>query len=100
MKNSVDWEGIMAIYPMGSLISGTVIHHAPFGVFIDFGHDVLTGFIERTEFSDENESVVRLESLFPEIGKKITGVIVGYGQHNNELRISARPSLVQKAFRL
>ena len=97
MKNPIDWDSIVAIYPMGSLISGNVVHHAPFGVFVDFGHEVLTGFIERTEFSDKNESLEIQESLFPEIGKKITGIIVGYGQHNNELRISARPSLVERA---
>jgi ribosomal protein S1 len=78
------------------LVSGTVVHHAHFGVFIDFGHPVIKGLIERTEFSDESNRDIAQESLFPGIGKQVTGVVVGYSKHNNELRISMRPSMMQK----
>ena len=92
MNQEVNWEDISINYPIGNLIIGIVEHHAHFGIFLNIGHPVVKGLVLIMEFMDEG---IMKPELYPLIGTEVRGVILGYTDYNNQIKISLKPSRLQ-----
>jgi len=93
MENAqIDWQEVKLLYPIGRQIVCTVEQHMRFGVFVDIGHSVIKGLIEIIEFVDDG---IMDYKQYPEIGAKIRAVILDYTPHNNQIRLSTKPSLLK-----
>jgi ribosomal protein S1 len=80
---------------LGQFIQGEVEFHAPFGVFLKIDESPTKGLIRIPDFLDEGEMN---ESMYPEIGKIVGAVVVGYNESNRrEIYLNAKPSILHKA---
>jgi ribosomal protein S1 len=94
------WRSAKARYPLGSLLTGTVVHRAPFGVFlrIDIGH--VHAVLEIGCFADapasdsERPSSLgpRLALRYPDLGEVVTTTVLGYREDNHQIYVSAKPT--------
>ncbi|MGI4734883.1 MAG: S1 RNA-binding domain-containing protein [Janthinobacterium lividum] len=89
MNTIVDWDEVALNYPVGGIIQGNVMYHAAFGIFLNIGHPLLLGLVQIVEFVDEG---VMTPDLYPAIGKKVSGVVLGYNKDNNQIVLSMKPS--------
>ena len=84
----------MAQYPVGSQLTGTVIHQAPFGVFLDVGLPGVKVLLEVPDYADApaydptNPPAARFEAHHPGLGEIVTATVLGY--HPREIRVSAK----------
>jgi ribosomal protein S1 len=93
--NSDSWEQIKFRYKLGDFIQGSVVFHAPFGVFVTLDEPSVKGLIKIPDFLDEGEMS---ETMYPEIGTAIGAVVVGYNESNcSEVYLSAKPSVLHRA---
>jgi ribosomal protein S1 len=93
--NNSSWEQIKSKYKLGQFVQGKVEFHAPFGVFIDIDESHVKGLIKIPDFLDEGKMN---EAMYPEIGKTIGAIVVGYNDSNcNEVYLNAKPSALHKA---
>lgn len=89
------WNQVKSKYRFGELIYGRVEHHAPFGIFIDIGDDVVRGIVQITDFVDGGDMT---PEMYPDIGSPIGAVVVGYTEDDrNQVWLSVKPSVLQKA---
>jgi ribosomal protein S1 len=89
------WNQVKSKYRFGELIYGRVEHHAPFGIFIDIGDDVVRGIVQITDFVDDGDMT---PEMYPDIGSPIGAVVVGYTEDDrNQVWLSVKPSVLQKA---
>ncbi len=93
MNENVNWNEVERLYPVGSIVNCKAKFHVNFGVFVDIGHPIVIGLIELTEFLDERG----VQPEFPPIGSYLQAVVFDYTKHNNQIRLIARPSVVEKA---
>lgn len=77
----------------GQLITGAVVEHQPFGVFIDIGEDEL-GVAVITMIEDEPRSKT---PLFPPVGSSVDAVFLGFSGPGRQPRLSLRPADIAKA---
>ena len=89
MKEIIDWEKIKGQYPIGTLIQGTVEHHASFGIFLTLDHPTVKGLVEIVEFLDEG---IMSANNYPAIGEEVTGIVLDYTEGNHQIRLSLKPS--------
>ena len=88
------WEQVKSKYKLGQFVQGQVEFHAPFGVFINLNESLVKGLIKIPDFLDEG---VMSEAMYPEIGRTIGAVVVGYNDSNcSEVYLSAKPSVLHK----
>jgi ribosomal protein S1 len=85
----IEWEKIRIEYPIGSIVVGPVEHHANFGVFVNLGIENIKGLIEVVDFLD---SGIMTKFLYPALGQQVKAVVIGYSTHNNQIRLSMKPS--------
>lgn len=89
-----DLEKIKARYKLGEFVQGTVEFHAPFGVFITLDEPSVKGLIKIPDFLDEGQMT---PSMYPELGRVVGAVVVGYNESNTqEVYLSAKPSVLHK----
>ncbi|MGV0028396.1 hypothetical protein [Phormidesmis priestleyi] len=89
------WNQIKSNYPLGKLIHGKVEHHAPFGLFVDIGDDVVHGIVQITDFVDSGDMT---PERYPDIGSAIGAIVVGYTEDDrNQVWLSVKPSVLRKA---
>jgi predicted RNA-binding protein with RPS1 domain len=77
----------------GQLVSGTVIEHRPFGVFIDIGEDE-PGVAVITMIEDEPRPQT---PAFPAVGSAVDAVFLGFSGPGRQPRLSLRPADIAKA---
>jgi ribosomal protein S1 len=89
------WDQVKSKYQLGELIYGKVEYHAPFGIFINLGDDMVRGLVQITDFVDSGEMI---PEMYPDIGSPIGAVVVGYTEDDrNQIWMSVKPSVLQKA---
>jgi len=93
--DSTNSEQIKSKYKLGQFVQGKVEFHAPFGVFLKIDESLVKGLIKIPDFLDEGDMS---EAMYPEIGKTVGAVVVGYNESNcREVYLSAKPSVLHKA---
>jgi len=93
--DDTSWEQIKSQYKIGHFLQGEVEFHTPFGVFLKIDESSAKGLIRIPDFLDEGEMS---ESMYPEIGKIVGAVVVGYNESNRrEIYLNAKPSILHKA---
>lgn len=93
MIENVNWNEVERLYPVGSIVACKAKFHVNFGVFVNIGHPIVSGLIELTEFTDERN----VQPEFPPVGSYLEAVVFDYTKHNNQIRLIARQSVVEKA---
>lgn len=89
------WNQVKSNYRLGELIHGKVEHHAPFGIFVDIGDNLVRGIVQITDFVDSGDMI---PEMYPDIGSPIGAVVVGYTEDDrNQVWLSVKPSVLQKA---
>lgn len=89
------WNQVKSKYRLGELIHGKVQHHAPFGIFVNFGDEKVQGLVQITDFVDTGDMT---PEMYPDIGSPIGAVVIGYTQDDrNQIWLSVKPSVLQKA---
>jgi ribosomal protein S1 len=94
------WRSAKARYPIGSSLTGTVVHQAPFGVFLhlDVGH--VHAVLEIGCFADAPDYEPglplslgpRLALRYPELGEVVTATVLGHREDNHQIYVSAKPT--------
>lgn len=93
--DSINWEQVKSKYKLGQFVLDTVEFHTPFGVFVKIDESSVKGLIKIPDFLDEGEMS---EEMYPEIGKIVGAVVVGYNESNcREIYLNAKPSVLHKA---
>lgn len=85
------WEELKNQLEIGDLISGTVIRHEPYGIFIDIGHNY-EGLIQLTDFKDEG---IMTSSEYPAIGAQLEAKVLGYKEYGSQIWLSVKPSVLK-----
>ncbi|MBW4583089.1 MAG: RNA-binding protein [Tildeniella nuda ZEHNDER 1965/U140] len=89
------WNQVKSNYRLGELIHGKVEHHAPFGIFVNIGDEVVRGLVQITDFADSGDMT---PEMYPDVGLPIGAVIVGYTEdERHQIWLSVKPSVLQKA---
>lgn len=84
-----EWEALKLQLSIDTIITGKVVHQAPFGVFIDanLGFHVLM-FV--AEFNDKGQALIFPDD-FPALNSALSGQFAGFNEINRQI-IVARPS--------
>ena len=90
-----EWERIQKALPIGTRITGTVVAHKLFGIFVSINKVPFKGLREVINFKDEQERVTPAD--YPEVGQFIDAVIVGFQDIGRQIRLSIKPSLLGKS---
>ncbi|MCY7324412.1 MAG: RNA-binding protein [Phormidesmis sp. CAN_BIN36] len=89
------WNQVKSNYRLGELIHGKVEHHAPFGIFVNIGDDMVRGIVQITDFVDSGEMT---PEMYPDVGSPIGAIVVGYTEDDrNQIWLSVKPSVLHKA---
>jgi len=87
------WDRLKDSFHAGEIIEVVVAEHAPFGVFVDLPDTRFRGLIEVVSLSDEPPDVM----AFPAVGSTLEAVVLGFTEHEHQVRLSAKPSVVARA---
>lgn len=79
---------------IGQVIKGTVLRHAPFGIFVDIGDARSPGLAEFFD-QDRRDDMVEL----PAVGSLVSCILLGFSRLQPDGRIQARFSLRQSRIR-
>jgi hypothetical protein len=89
-------------YPVGSGLIGTVVHHAPFGVFLDVGVGHVRALLEIVFFADWPDiepggpaPAQRVVVRYPELGEGVTATGIAHYEANHQVYVSAKPALAR-----
>lgn len=96
--SNINWEMKKKIYPINSIVQGTVAHHAHFGFFVDISDNDVVGLIEIVNFID-GEKIVTI-NMFPPVGTFIIAKIIGYREErldSNQILMTTKPSEIRTA---
>lgn len=90
MNTKDTWAELKKALPVGSLVHGTVVRVAPFGVFVRLNEADAVAALLVTHFEDGDRRF-ELED-YPQVGTSIEAVVVDLADHNFQVRISTRRS--------
>ncbi|WP_303312613.1 hypothetical protein [Hymenobacter sp. BT730] len=85
--------GSTKIFPLGAIVEGVVLRQASYGIWVDLYEGQVEGLVEFIQMQDE--PVYPIE--FPVNGTKLKLVVLGYGEIDKTLRLSMKPSMLEKA---
>ena len=86
------WEAAKLRFPAGRVVSGTVLSHHPFGIFVDLGDPVTRGLVHIPEFLDDGRMTME---QYPAVGVTVTAVVLGHSDAGDkEVWLSMKPSLL------
>lgn len=92
------WRTAKAQYPVGSRLSGTVVHQAPFGVFLTLNLGHVHALLEIGCFADAPyfEPGAPLPAgpivlRYPELGEVVTATVLGYREENQQIEVCVKP---------
>ncbi|MEA5536938.1 S1 RNA-binding domain-containing protein [Crocosphaera sp. XPORK-15E] len=92
--NTTNWEHIKSKYKIGQFVQGEVEFQTPYGVFVNLNEPLVKGLIKIPDFLDEGEMK---PEMYPEVGKMIGAVVVGYNESNcREIYLNAKPSVLHQ----
>jgi ribosomal protein S1 len=91
------WADAKLRFPVGARVSGKVVRHNPFGVFVDLGDAEALGLVQITDFLDEGRMTTE---LYPPIGALIEAMVLGHtDEGRKQVWLSMKPSLLCKSRR-
>lgn len=77
------WDELKSRWPRGTRVSGVVVKHMPFGVFLDLGIPDCIGLIKITEIALRPQRVT--EDDFPEIGARVEARVLSFDERNRQV---------------
>lgn len=77
----------------GQLVSGVVLEHQPYGLFVDLGEGE-PGVVVITMINDDPSIA---NPPFPPVGSRIEAAFLGYSGPGRQPRLSLRPSDLERA---
>ena len=93
------WLTAKTQYPVGSRLTGTVVHQAHFGVFLDLEMGHVRALLELGGFADAPDDapgaptpIQRIVLRYPELGEVVTATVLGYREGNHQIEVSAKPT--------
>jgi ribosomal protein S1 len=95
------WPTAKARYPIGSRLTGTVVHQAQFGVFLglNLGHVhallEITGFADAPDFELGAPPPQPVAVRYPELGEIVTATVLDPRDDNHQIYVTAKPIPVQ-----
>jgi ribosomal protein S1 len=87
----ITWGRLKTELGVGEKLTGTVIRHEPYGVFVDIGYEY-DGLIQITDFKDEG---VMTPEEYPVIGSKISAVVLGFKDYGCQVWLGVKPSQLE-----
>ncbi len=88
ITGQTSWEELKAVLNVGDEVSGVVLKHEAFGVFVDIGCG-FDGLIEIIAFRDEG---IMTPDMFPAVGAQVKAKVLGFRESNNQIWLSIKPS--------
>jgi hypothetical protein len=92
------WRTAKAQYPVGSRLTGTVVHQAPFGVFLTLNLGHVHAVLEIGCFADAPDvepglplPVTPIVLRYPNLGEVVTATVLGYREGNHQIEVCAKP---------
>jgi len=83
------WNEIKQSLKVGDRVTGKVIRHAPFGLFVRIDGIPFDGLVQITDFKDEGRMTV---DEFPPIGSELTAIVLGFKETGNQIWLGVKPS--------
>ena len=96
MSAAVDWEEIKRSLPVGTLVTGNVTRHAPFGIFVKIIDVAFDGLVQITDFKDEGRMTV---DEYPPPGSELTAVVLGFKETGKQIWLGVKPSQIDPRMR-
>ena len=90
-----EWADAVHRYAPGRIVEGTVISHHRFGFFIDLGERGHR-LIEIPMLLDDPDHPLSPDD-YPPVGSQVRAVLLGATDHNRQIRLSMRPSDLERA---
>lgn len=92
ITKQMSWEELKAVLKVDDVVSGVVLKHEAFGVFVDIGCK-FDGLIEIIAFRDEG---VMTPEMYPAIGTKVRAKVLGFRDSNNQIWLSVKPGQLSR----
>jgi ribosomal protein S1 len=89
MTTNSAWEQLKQNLPVHTIVHGTVVRHAPFGVFVSVPGIAYCGLVQITDFKDGDRMT---PEEYPEIGSAVRAVVLGYKDNSQQIWLGMRPS--------
>ena len=83
----IEWEEAIQRYPVGTIVTGSVLAHLPMGYFVCLG-DRVVGQVEIVRI--KNPDIIVSELDYPPIGSAVRSVVLGHNP-GKQIRLSTRP---------
>jgi ribosomal protein S1 len=89
--SALAWSSLQDEIRCGSRVRGRVLAHQPFGYFVALPKGNL-GLVEIVSIKEPGEPVSMFD--YPPLGADVDAVVLDFTEHNRQVRLSARPSVV------
>ncbi|MFD1145581.1 RNA-binding protein [Saccharothrix hoggarensis] len=91
MNETAEWERVKSRLPMGAEVRGTVLVHAPFGIFVDLAEAPgANAVLDGIDYRPGGEPVG--PDGWPPKGAPIEAVVVDHVDENRQLKLRVGPS--------
>lgn len=94
IKSQSAWEEIKDSLPIGTRVRGTVLRHAPFGVFVALPGIPFDGLVQITDFKDTGPMST---NEYPGVDSTIDAVVLGFKETGNQIWLGVKPSQMRRA---
>ncbi len=91
------WQELKRSIKPFQAITGTVVRHEPYGVYVDLGLP-FEGLIQITDLTDKHGLLGTKD--FPFIGQQITAVVLGFKENNHQIWLGTKTSQLIKAIEI
>jgi small subunit ribosomal protein S1 len=80
------WENVKRRYPIGSVVEGTVVKVAPFGVFVDLGVG-FEGLLLVPEMAGDTRKQIK---DYPQVGQRVAATVIWHNDPKQQFSLSQR----------
>jgi len=94
IKSETTWEELKSALPVGSKIRGTVLRHAPFGIFVAIPTSPFDGLVQITDFKDSGRMA---PNEYPPLGSTIEAIVLGFKESGKQIWLGMKPSQLRDA---
>lgn len=94
MTNIQSWSEIKNSLKVGTKLTGVVVKHFPFGVFVSLPEIEFTGLVQITDFKDEG---IMTPSEYPAVGSSVDVVVLGFKETGKQIWLGMKPSQLNQS---
>ena len=94
MVNEQSWDEIKDSLKVGTKVTGIVIKHRPYGIFVELPGIKFKGLVSITNFSDEGRMT---PSEYPKIGSSVDAIVLAFKETGKQIWLSMKPSKLYKS---